>query len=64
MNIFQKLSLIGKVQGAITEIDKQAETVKEVRIHITNIMTEINALQELSPKLKEVVKAIKKALKK
>ena len=64
MNIFQKLSIIGKVQKAITELNKQAELSKEVRMHIQNIIDEINALATLLPKVKEAIQAIKKAWKK
>lgn len=63
MNILQKLLLIKKAQEAITELDSLA-SIKEIRTHIQNLMRELFALAELSPKLAEVITQIKKVIKK
>lgn len=63
MNIFQKLSIIGKVQAVYKEVCNQAEVSKEITTCVQNIITEIKKLAELCPKVKIAVDAIKKALK-
>lgn len=63
MNIFQKLSIIGKVQAAYKEVCNQAELSKEITSCVRIIVTQTKKLAELCPKVKIAREAIKKALK-
>jgi len=63
MNIFQKISLINKIQKVIKEIEKRGELSDQVKHIIENIKKELDALAKLAPEIKELIADIKKALK-
>ena len=63
MNIFQKISLLNKLNKVIEIVNKRAELSDQIKKIIENIKDDIDALAKLAPEVKELINDIKKALK-
>ena len=63
MNIFQKISLLNKLNKVIEIVNKRAELSDQIKKIIENIKDDIDALAKLAPEVKELIADIKKALK-
>lgn len=63
MNIFQKISLLNKLNKVIEIVNKRAELSDQIKKIIENIKDDIDALAKLAPEIKELIADIKKALK-
>ena len=63
MNIFQKISLLNKLNKVIEIVNQRAELSDQIKKIIENIKDDIDALAKLAPEVKELINDIKKALK-